>query len=258
MRMAKRLFRFSLVTCIALLGFPLGQSQAADPDALWKLVNGECLLHYGQNGDPSPCTQVDLRPAAGYALLKDRVGIAQFLLVPTIRVTGVESPELLAEGSPNYWDYAWQAKALVEKRLQRTLDRDQVALAVNSAFGRSQNQLHIHVDCIRQDVRDRLHRDKAEIGSQWAPLRDALNGHRYWAMRISGAQLGDNNPFKLLAERMTDARQHMDRHTLVLTGATFEDGHEGFILLADQRDPAVADRANGEELLDHQCALAAQ
>lgn len=256
--MSKRFFCFSLLAGVALLGLPLGQARAADPDMLWKTVSGECLLHYGQDGNPSPCVQLDPRPEAGYALLKDHVGVAQFLVIPTTRVTGVESPALLAEGAPNYWEYAWQAKAFVEKRLPRPLKRDEVALAVNSVFGRSQNQLHIHVDCIRADVRDSLHRDTAEIGTEWAPLRQGLRGHRYWAMRIAGRDLGDNNPFKLLAGRMDDARQHMDRHTLVLTGAVFEDGSEGFILLADQIDPLTADRASGEELLDHDCALAAQ
>jgi len=246
----------AFLACIALLCFSTCQAQAYDPDALWNIVDGQCLRHQIENGNPLPCAQIDLRPGAGFAVLKDNVGIAQFLIIPTKRITGVESPELLANGSPNYWAYGWRVKAAVEESLHRKLARDEVALAVNSAYGRTQNQLHIHVDCIRPDVHEILHQHSAEIGSQWAPLGIALKNHRYWAMRILGSNLGNNNPFKLLAEGMPTARQHMDRQTLVLIGATFEDGNEGFILLADHVDLAVGDRASGEELLDHECAIA--
>src|SRR5208337_510071 len=109
----------------------------------------QCLRHLLESGNPIPCTKIDLSPGAGFAVLKDSIGIAQFLVIPTLRISGVESPELLANKSSNYWAYAWQVKANVEERLHRKLARDQVALAVNSAFGRTQNQLHIHIDCIR-------------------------------------------------------------------------------------------------------------
>jgi len=83
----------------------------------------------------------------------------------------------------------------------------------------------------------------------------ALNGHPYWAKRIIGPELGDNNPFRLLAEGIPSAREQMDRQTLVLVGATFEDGKDGFILLADHVDLTINDRASGEELQDHDCAI---
>jgi CDP-diacylglycerol pyrophosphatase len=251
-------FRFLLLANLLFLCFSTPQAHAGDPDALWKIINGQCVPHQRESGDPTPCAQLDPRPEASFAVLKDRVGIAQFLLIPTKRLTGVESPELLEDNAPNYWASAWQVKTSVEDRLHRHLTRDQVALAINSAFGRSQNQLHIHIDCIRPDIRETLHLHTSEISIQWAPLGVALNGHPYWAKRIPGSELGDNNPFKLLAEGIPSARQHMDRQTLVLTGATFEDGTEGFVLLADHADLVIADRASGEELQDHDCAIAAR
>lgn len=246
------------LACFSLLCFLLGQAQASDPDALWNIVDGQCLRHQIELGNPLPCTQINLRPGAGFAVLKDNVGIAQFLVIPTKRTAGVESPELLTNGSPNYWAYAWRVKASVEERLHGKLARNQVTLAINSAYGRTQNQLHIHVDCIRPDVDEILRQHSAEIGNQWAPFGIPLKNHHYWAMRIIGSELGDNNPFKLLADGIPSARQHMDRQTLVLIGATFDDGKEGFILLADHVDPATGDRASGEELQDHDCAIAAR
>lgn len=249
---------FTAILSIALLCFSLGQAQASDPDALWKIVDGQCLRHQLDSGNPAPCTRIDIRPGAGFAVLKDIVGATQFLVIPTKRITGVESPELLSDSSPNYWNYAWAVKTLVEERLHKKLARDQVALAVNSAYGRTQNQLHIHIDCIRADVHQSLRRHYAEIGDQWAPLGITLNGHSYWAMRIPGPDPGDNDPFKLLAKGMPSARRHMDRQTLVVVGATFDDGKEGFIVLADHADAAIGDQASGEELQDHDCAIAAQ
>jgi CDP-diacylglycerol pyrophosphatase len=49
---------------------------AADPDALWEIVHGECVPNLRRSGDPAPCAAVDLQGGAerGYALLKDRSG----------------------------------------------------------------------------------------------------------------------------------------------------------------------------------------
>ncbi len=240
----------------AIFCISLGQAQASNPDALWNIVNGQCLRHQIELGNPLPCAQIDLRPGAGFAVLKDSIGIAQFLVIPTMRISGVESPKLLATGSPNYWSYAWQARADVEDRLHRKLARNQVSLAINSAYGRTQNQLHIHVDCVRPDVDQILRQHLSKIGKRWAPLGFRLENHPYWAMRIIGSTLGTNNPFKLLAEGVPAAREHMDRQTLVLIGATFKDGKEGFILLADHVDLDNDDHASGEELQDHDCAIA--
>src|SRR5260221_12683910 len=75
---------------------------AADPDALWKIVHDRCVPNAEQSGQPAPCAPVYLRDGAdrGYAGLKDPVGVAQFLPIPTPRSGGVEGPELLGPGGP--------------------------------------------------------------------------------------------------------------------------------------------------------------
>jgi CDP-diacylglycerol pyrophosphatase len=230
---------------------------AADPDALWKIVHGRCVPNETRTGQPEPCAAVDLHggEARGYAVLKDLVGVAQFLLIPTTPLGGIETPELLAPDAPNYWDAAWQARRFVDERLRRTLPRDAVGLAINSAYGRTQAQFHIHVDCLRPDVRDFLRAHSDEIGLQWSAPRFRLNGHDYRALRIDGQAL-DADPFKLLADGVPEARADMGGETLVLTGAIFADGRDGFYLLADRIDLAAGNRASGEELLDHDCAVA--
>ena len=43
-------------------------------------------------------------------------------------------------------------------RLLPSAVRVRISLAVNSTFGRSHNQLHIHIDCIGSDVKAALRR----------------------------------------------------------------------------------------------------
>jgi CDP-diacylglycerol pyrophosphatase len=248
-------------TALAIAIMLLGTSrsgQAADPDALWKIVHDTCVPDQHQKGDPAPCTLVDLHEgdARGYAVLKDIVGPTQYLLIPTARVSGIESALLLAPGAPNYFGDAWRERSYTERAAQHPLPRQAISLAINSVFGRSQNQLHIHIDCVRTDVRAALQRQLATIGDSWAPLSEALVGHPYRATRVLADSLHSTNPFALLADGVPGARMAMGEQTLVVVGAEFAGGYPGFIILTDHVNLATGDKASGEELQDHDCALA--
>ncbi len=228
---------------------------ASNPSALWNIVNGECVPHERDTRDPSPCSRVDLTDGQdkGFAILKDTRGIAQFLLIPTARVSGIEDPAILVPGSPNYWDEAWQARYFVEERLQTELPRDALALAINSSVGRSQNQLHIHIDCVKPEVRATLAANLNKVTGVWAPFPEPLAGHHYQAIRIAHDTLEGVNPFRVLAD---SGVRDMGMHTLVLVGATLPDGQSGFVLLDDRADLLAGDVASGEQLQDHTCAVA--
>jgi CDP-diacylglycerol pyrophosphatase len=161
----------------------------------------------------------------------------------------------LAPQAVNYFSEAWQARGLVEKALGRPLAPDMLSLAINSQPSRSQNQLHIHIDCIRRDVRDQLRRERFEFGRRWKPLPVLLAGHRYRAMRVTSRSLAAHNPFKLLAAGVPGARADMGRYTLVVAGMRFADDVAGFVILEDHADSTQGDNASGEELQDHACAL---
>jgi CDP-diacylglycerol pyrophosphatase len=226
---------------------------ATDPDILWKIVHNKCVVDETTLGHPTPCAVVDL--AAGYAILKDIVGETQYLLIPTTRIGGIESPGVLAPDAPNYFAEAWGQTGLVDARLGKTLPRPDLSLAINAVSGRTQDQLHIHIDCIRADVRDALARHAEAITTSWAPFPEPLAGKPYSAMRIDGATLGDANPFKLLADGEPGARADMGAHTLVLAGARFAGGTPGFILLDGHADLGRGDVGNGEALQDHACLV---
>src|SRR5476649_2955555 len=101
-----------LPPAIALLIAALAAPAWADSDALRKIVIDQCTTHQQARGNPAPCAAIDL--AGGTAILKDRNGKTQFLLIPTVPVTGIESPLVLAADAPNYWQAAWAARHLVE------------------------------------------------------------------------------------------------------------------------------------------------
>jgi CDP-diacylglycerol pyrophosphatase len=258
--------RLRLIVPVLLLAFfgsapvsAAGQRSAHhhhNPNALWHIVHDRCVPAARQGRMVKPCVQVSLEHGVrkGYVVIKDLRGVAQYLVIPTARISGIESPQLLQPSTPNYLADAWRARHWVEKKLGRTLARGDIALAINSIQGRSQNQLHIHVDCIRTDVRHALDRMLPAIGDTWAPLPQRLAGHPYRAMRLFGEQL-HANPIKLLARSLRPG-QSMGKQTVVVVGQRFADGRDGFLLLADHSDRATNDWGGGEELQDHQCHIA--
>ena len=231
-------------------------ARAAHPNALWRVVHDLCATDVEVSGNPAPCAKVDL--ARGIAILKDIRGATQLLLVPTKRISGIEDPQLLEPASPNYWQAAWEARPLFEQRAGQPVPRDEIGLAINSAYGRSQSQLHIHIDCIRPDVRRALEADESRIRSRWSTLNVALAGRHYRAMRLNGADLGARDPFKLLARNDPRARANMGRETLVVVGASFKGGRPGFVLLSGRAKLRMSDQGHGEELLDHSCKVLAE
>jgi CDP-diacylglycerol pyrophosphatase len=247
---------FSIRRALTLISFLalIARAHAADPSAIWKIENDKCVPHMRESKDPAPCSIVDV--AAGYVVLKDRVGATQFLLMPIARISGIESPEVLAPDAPNYWDSAWRARLLTIGRAGKPLPREALSLAVNSPHGRSQDQLHIHIDCVRPDVRDALAAHRDSIDQSWSPFPMNLAGQPWRAFRVDGENLGTVNPFRLLAKGDPDAGAAMGNHTLAVVGITWSDNVAGFALLDGTFDPLTGNRGSAEDLQDHDCALA--
>ena len=240
-------------TIISLVLAVISCTYGENPDALWMLVSTRCVPNQLQNGDPKPCASVDLN--GGYVILKDRRGLTQYLLIPSVRVSGIESAYLLT-GAPNYFADAWRERGYVERAARRALPRSAISLAINSVEGRSQNQLHIHIDCVRADVQKVLGRELSMIGDGWAPLSEPLiAGHHYRAKRVLADTLDGTNPFILLADGIPGARTAMGQQSLVVVGAEFASGRPGFIILNSEVDPSNGDNGSGEELQDHDCAI---
>jgi CDP-diacylglycerol pyrophosphatase len=250
---AGRLAAALALSIAAFAAAPPQPAHAADPEVLWKLVHDQCVPNQAAHGDPAPCLAVDL--ARGDAVLKDRTGATQVLLIPTDRVTGVESAVVQGPPGARYFVDAWAARRWVDKAAGQSVPRDDLSLAANSIDGRSQNQLHIHVDCLRADVKSALAAAIAahQLNAAWAPF--PLLGHNYRARTLTQAQFARTNLFRLIAAGDPAARANMGTQTIVVAAVTFASGADGFVLLNDAIDPEAGDPASGEELQDHGCQL---
>jgi CDP-diacylglycerol pyrophosphatase len=228
-----------------IIGFLSGGTSACaagDRDALRKIVQEQCLVHWSQQQSPLPCESV----GAGFAVLADRKGGAHFLLIPTRTITGVESPEVLEPGAPNYFDAAWAARDRLSAAAGRSVPRSAVGLALNPKHARSQDQLHIHIECLRAAVADSLRESSGQLTGAWSPV--SIAGWRFDALRVMGEDLGASNPFRLLADLSARTRTQLQDYSLVVAGMQFKDG-PGFAVVAGT---GLA----GELLLDSSCAVA--
>lgn len=187
-----------------------GKVPGHDRNKLWELVGSRCA----KDAQHHPCAVYD--PQDGYALLKDLAGHGQYLLIPTRKVPGIEDPSLLQTDTPNYFSEAWAERHRVSEGYGFPVSDDHLSLAINSRDGRTQDQLHIHIDCLTPYVRGEI--DKNMIGEDWTPV--SLYGHPYRAKLV---QTLDQSPFRLIgAENMGD-------HTIVVTPGH----HGGFVILDD-------------------------
>jgi CDP-diacylglycerol pyrophosphatase len=219
------------------------------PDALRQIVQQGCMVNFAEKQDPAPCERLflpDRNGTAGYAVLADRKGGAHYLLIPTQTMTGLDSAELLDGDAPNYFAVAWTARDLITKYVGHPVARTAIGLAVNTASARSQNQFHIHIECLRQDVADSLRISAEQVGDAWAPL--PVVGSTYQAMRVMGVALDGANPFDLLTKLKPGIRNQIGNYTMIVAGMQFKGG-AGFVLL-------TGTGPTGELLLDASCAVA--
>jgi CDP-diacylglycerol pyrophosphatase len=246
---------FSTVSIGASYGSAQKPPKSDDPsdpgrDALRQIVQNQCVLNWTQHQDPAPCVRVFLADAktdsSGYAILPDRKGAAHYLLIPTQTMRGMDSDELLDPDLPNYFAEAWRSRDVITKFVGHPVVRTAIGLAVNNVHSRSQDQFHIHIDCLRQDVVDSLRGVAEQVGDSWTPIN--VTGSTYQAMRIEAVSLDGASPFDLVAKLSPEARHHLGDYTVVVAGMQFKSG-AGFILL-------TGTGPTGELMLDSSCAVA--
>ena len=184
-------------------------------------------------GLPHPCEFVSKR---GFVVMKE--AHQEHLFVPTAVVTGVEDPAIVASNARPYWLYASEQ---VTRHFKGRAPW-QVGLAINSKAGRSQDQLHIHMTCIKKTVSDALHH--AKISSAWSDV--SLGGHTYHVRHVTSLT-GGNDPFRLVYHQVHANPSQMQYQTIIVTGA-----QTGFYVLNDYKHRS--NRGHGEELLDSRCA----
>ncbi|MGL3234382.1 CDP-diacylglycerol diphosphatase [Pseudomonas aeruginosa] len=126
------------------------------------------------------CLKIDSNNS--YYVFKDRKGEYHNLLVPIQEISGVESGRLYFNGS-NFFYNAWQDRGLL--RLEGVRDETVYALAVNSSYGRSQDQFHIHISCLKPGVHRVLTKKVKNLRGQWEKLFIGKEKQEFNAVKIS-------------------------------------------------------------------------
>lgn len=243
---------FGIVLLIAAAAAVVGGEywwNSSKRDVLRHIVLEQCVPNQRNKHQPAPCALVN--PESGYVLLKDRNGPLQYLLMPTYRINGIESPLLLTSHTPNFFWQAWQSRGMLSKTRGTPLPDNALSLTINSRVGRTQNHFHIHISCLREDVRVKLDQQASRISSQWLAFPGGILGHPYLARRVTEAELVQRSPFLMLTEEVPEAREHMGRYGMAMVHQA--DG--SFVLLATERNLLALNRGSAEEIQDHQCTI---
>ena len=216
-------------------------------NALWQIISEKCVPNQARSGNPAPCQQVN--SAQGYVTLKDLNGPLQYLLMPIEKITGMESPIILEPTTSNLFAAAWLQRSLLAKKRGAPIADSALSLAINAQYGRTQNQLHIHISCLRPDVRQRLDALSPKLNEQWQPA--TLRKHRYLIRTLSTAELAQQSVFIRLATEVPNARSEMGKYGMAL--AELPDGR--LALLALERNWLMLNSGSAEEIQDHQCQI---
>lgn len=241
-----------LALASAMLLAAVAPARSGERGLLWRVVQ-TCLVDHRLTGGAFPCLAVETADgeARGYAVVRAPFERLHVVVTPTVRTIGIEEPRLVAPDAPNYFADAWASRRFVSDDLVQKPGRADLAMAINSLPGRSQDQLHIHVGCVRADVKRALDQAEGTLRpGRFVPLKILPRAPRYMAMVLPGADLAGQNPFRIVAESLKPAA--MADVTIVVVGAG-SDEHPSFVLLARSRLRGIWDDAHGEALLDASC-----
>jgi CDP-diacylglycerol pyrophosphatase len=222
--------------------------------ALWQVVRA-CVADFKLTGAPFPCLKVDLSGGEerGNVVLRAPL-LEDTVLAPTRRITGIEDPFLQSPEAPNYFDAAWRARTFLKDAEGQAPERNEIALFVNSAVVRTQDQLHIHVGCLLPYARRTLAAaaPKVPMGG-WAQIGPVVPHTMFWAYRIPGTDLANVEPFRLAAEAFAGKTKSRGELTIVVVGVRVESDDEFLILASYAKAPHAWWPVGADDLLDSAC-----
>jgi CDP-diacylglycerol pyrophosphatase len=218
---------------------PVACVVARPPNSLWSLarccakdlVSDPYCRTYSQNGH--------------FVILRDNSPAKPkaYLIIPTTKVTGIEDRQIFAPPIADLWAHGWQqAQTYLKEPAAGT------ALAINSGYGRSQDQLHIHISCVRRDVAQALAEHDREIGGDPAkPVEIALGPQEHVYRVIKVMSLTAASPFNLAAA-MPGAKADMAAQSIAVVGSKTPGVYYVLNTYHHGSNPGAA-----EELLEQAC-----
>jgi CDP-diacylglycerol pyrophosphatase len=229
---------------------------ASERQALWGVVRA-CVADYRLAGASFPCLSIDLSGGddRGYVVLRRPLGPPDTILAPTRKVVGLEDPWLQSPEAPNYFAAALDARAFVVGADGTTPRLDEAALAVNSRFSRTQDQLHIHIGCLSARARRTLDASVAGLRLRaWGRVGALAPGADFWGWRTGQPNLDGVEPFRLAAERLSGRFADLGRQMIVVAGTRIAGRDELVVLAADVGPPVPRWFPSAEEVLDMNCS----
>jgi CDP-diacylglycerol pyrophosphatase len=212
---------------------------AGPPNSLWSLAR--CCA---QNLSSDPFCRYHSKNDQ-FIILKDNSPAKPnaYLIIPTTKVTGIEDRQIFAAPVADFWAHGWrQAQLYLKKPAAET------ALAINSGNGRSQDQLHIHISCVRRDVARALAENDDRIGGDPAKpveLPLGLQNHVYRVIKVMS--LSADSPFDLAAV-MSGAKADMAEQSIAVVGSKTPGVYYVLNTQHEGANPGAA-----EELLEQAC-----
>jgi CDP-diacylglycerol pyrophosphatase len=229
---------------------------APERHALWPVVRA-CVADFKLTGAPFPCLEVDLTGGEerGYVVLRPPIGSPDTILAPTRKITGVEDAFLQSPAAPNYFDAARRARSFLNGADGTQPEPDRIALVVNPAVVRGQDQLHIHVGCFVPQAASALRRfaPTLEIG-EWTTVGPLIPHQPFWALRTGATDLKDIDPFRLAAAGLADKIRSRRDLIIAVANARIDDHNEFVILASYVGVPHGWWPAGAEDLLDSACS----
>jgi CDP-diacylglycerol pyrophosphatase len=219
--------------------------------ALWPVVR-TCVATYKLSGSPFPCLKVDLEggEGRGYVVLRPPIGDPDTILAPTRRITGVEDPFLQSSDAPNYFAEAWAARRFLGEAGEGPSPA-RVGLVVNSAYQRSQDQLHIHIGCVAPEFGEAVRAIAAAApAGLWISAGRLLPG--FWALRTGRSDLAEVEPFRLAAEAFAGDARRRANLTIAVVNAP-DGGRNDFVILTTRPGSGAWWPPGADELLDLAC-----
>jgi CDP-diacylglycerol pyrophosphatase len=222
--------------------------------ALWQVVR-TCVADFRLTGAAFPCLEVDLSGGQerGDVILRSPLS-NDLIVAPTRQIVGIEDPFLQPPGAPNYFSAAWRARSFLKGADGRTPERDEIALVANSAVVRTQDQLHIHVGCLKSPAKRALDAaaPKVPIG-KWVRIGAVIPHTVFWGMRIKGTDPSDIEPFRLAAEVIVDKVITLRNLTIAEVGVRVEGDSQFLVLVSYAETTGGWSPADSGALLNWNC-----
>lgn len=198
-----------LPIAVALL---LPMAANATPDERLKLWHRaqQCVEEAKQGSLQYPCVRVS--KSLEFVVVHDtQIGKrGVFMILPTMRVTGIEDAAALSEPVRNFFRYGWEVLTTEIRK-----HPGELAMAINNRTHRSQDQLHIHLGCVAPEFRAAL--DRASLTNKWQQDAIRIKGREYAAIELGSLA---QSPFLSLKEHL-DAQQPkgwIGDHSLAVIG----------------------------------------